>query len=74
MLAAALDALARQSAARLDLFRRIYGPPKRDVLLAGGVGLALSKVLHRDWGKGWHFHVEEEATLRGLYRLAASAR
>lgn len=70
MLAAALDALARQSAGRLELFRDVYGEPHREVLLAGGLGLALAKVLHRDWGKGWRFRVEEEATLRGLYRLA----
>lgn len=43
-------------------------------MIAGGVGTALTEVLHRDWGKRWRLQLEAEATLHGLYRLAEMAR
>jgi xylulokinase len=69
ILRALVDALARASADRLPLLRGRGVPLRRDVVLSGGVSNGLDKVLHRDWPGKWRFHVEEEATLRGLGML-----
>ena len=71
MLAAALDALAEASAARLPLLTACGVRPRRSVLVSGGTGGAIADVLHRDWKGRWRFTIEKEATLRGLARLAA---
>ncbi len=70
MLAAAMDALAGASAARLSLLRACGAPPKRSVLVSGGTGSAIADVLHRDWKGRWTFTLQREATLRGLAKLA----
>ncbi len=74
MLAAALDAMARASAARIPLFLGVYGRISREVTVTGGVGEAIAQVLHRDWPGRWRFRPESEATLRGLYVVAQRAR
>ncbi len=74
MLCAALDSMAKASGERIPLFQSVYGRLLRTVLVAGGVGVALAEVLHRDWPGTWHFETEEEATLRGLARLACCGR
>jgi xylulokinase len=73
MLQAALDALAKQSAERIPLFQQVYGPISRNVSVGGGVGEAISAILHRDWPGKWTFRPQREATLRGLYLLAERA-
>ena len=70
MLAAVIEALARASAARLTVFRQIRLPIRRHVTLTGGVSDGLADILHRDWPGKWTFHIEEEATLRGLASLS----
>jgi xylulokinase len=69
VLRALVDALAKASADRLPLLRTRGVPLRRDVVLSGGVSDGLDKVLHRDWPGRWRFHIEEEATLRGLGTL-----
>ena len=70
MLAAIIDSLARDSAARLELLRQPGVSFRRRVVVAGGVGRRLSHVLHRDWPGRWEFIIPpEEATLRGLGTL-----
>lgn len=71
ILAALLDNLAASSAARLELLKQNNGVTfRRDVVIAGGVGRRLSKILHRDWPGQWRFIVPpDEATLRGLGTL-----
>lgn len=73
MLAAALDALARASAARLPLLSACGVRPRRSVLVTGGTGEAISELLHRHWKGRWTFTIEKEATLRGLAKMAAAA-
>ena len=73
MLAAALDALAKASAARLPLLSACGVRPRRSVLVSGAAGGAISEVLHRDWKGRWTFTIEKEATLRGLAKMAAAA-
>lgn len=73
MLAAALDALARESAARLPLLSMCGVRPRRNVLVSGGTGGAISDVLHRDWKGRWTFTIQKEATLQGLAKMAAAA-
>jgi len=74
ILHAVVDALARVSAERLPLLRSRGVPLRRDVVISGGVSNGLDKVLHRDWPGKWKFHVEEEATLRGLGTLTPVRR
>lgn len=66
MLAAMIEALAEASAARLDLFRQLGIPMRRRVMVTGGGTDNLADLMHRDWKGKWTFHIEEEATLRGL--------
>ena len=73
MLTAALDSLARHSAARIPLLQQVYGKISRDVAVGGGVGESIAAILHRDWTANWRFKVHSEATLRGLYALAERA-
>ena len=70
MLAAIVDALARASAARLDLLRKTGTRMSRAVLISGGGDGALAQIMHRDWPGGWRFKTESQATLRGLAVLA----
>ncbi len=72
MLAAVVESLARASAARVPLLRKVT-QLRRDVVVSGGVADGLSKVLHRDWGKGWRFQFKDELTSKGLAALAAMA-
>ncbi|MDB5357330.1 MAG: Carbohydrate kinase [Phycisphaerales bacterium] len=69
MLAAVLEALARASAARLDLLKVNGIPLRHDVVITGGAG-ELTSLFHRDWPGKWSFREESEATLRGLACLS----
>ena len=69
LLAAVVDAIAVQSAARIPLLEGCGTPLSRDVLLSGGTAAQLSDVLHRDWPAEFTFNTVDEATLRGLARL-----
>jgi xylulokinase len=73
MLYAAIDSLARASAARLDLLAQTGTRPRPSVLLTGGSGNVLAKVLHRDWPGAWRFRQIHEANLHGLASLAMGA-
>jgi xylulokinase len=70
MLRAILQSLARESAARIRLLQEV-NPIRihRQILLTGGVGGALSQLLHRGWPGKWTFKEENEATLRGIFAL-----
>ena len=70
MLRAILRSLARDSAERLKLLAKV-NPIRihREVLLTGGVQGGLSNLLHRWWPGKWTFKAEEEATLRGVWKL-----
>jgi xylulokinase len=73
MLRAILRSLARESAERLKLLADVNTVRmRRQVLLTGGVQGGLSKLLHRWWPGRWTFKAEEEATLRGVWKLADS--
>ncbi len=69
MLHAVIESLARVSAARIPLLAGQGTKLRHNVFVSGGVQGGLDKVLHRDWPGKWTFHVEEEATLRGLALL-----
>lgn len=69
MLSAVIESIAAASAARLKLLAGTGTKPSRSVVVTGGVSDGLGDVLHRDWGAGWTFTIEPEATLRGLGRL-----
>jgi xylulokinase len=66
ILAAAIDALARASAARFEALRINPLAMHRRALLSGGAGALLHRILHRDWPGRWTFRTEPDATLRGL--------
>jgi len=70
MLSAVLESLARESAARLALFKKSNLSLKRECLVTGGLTGAVDDLLHRDWPGKWKFRHEKEATLRGLRILA----
>ncbi len=72
MLAAIIDALAKASAERLPLLQAAGGVKlSRRVMMTGGVQEGgLNGLLTRDWPGKWTFQREDEATLRGLGRLA----
>jgi xylulokinase len=72
MLAATLEALARVSAERIELLRSTGTAIHRNVLISGGGGGELAKVMHRDWPGRWRFRAEDEATMKGLAVLAGS--
>jgi xylulokinase len=70
MLRAVIEALARTSAQRVELLREVNEVPiGRRVVLTGGASESLHRVLQRDWPGRWSFQVEDDATLRGLWRL-----
>lgn len=69
ILAATIEALARASAARLPLLALGGRRMLRSVVISGGVGQNLGRILHRDWPGRWEFKPETEATLRGLGTL-----
>jgi xylulokinase len=69
MLSAAIESLARASAARVKLLQTLGTRIDHHVTLSGGVSRGLGAVLHRDWPGKWTFKFEAEATLRGLSRL-----
>jgi xylulokinase len=70
MLAAILRSLARESAARMRLIMEVNPIQlRRRVLLTGGVQGGLSDLLHRGWPGKWTFKEEEEATLRGVWKM-----
>jgi xylulokinase len=71
LLAAVIDALARASAARVDFLRKVNRVRiDRDVIISGGAGKLMPKLLRRDWRGAWSFRVARDATLRGLALLA----
>jgi sugar (pentulose or hexulose) kinase len=74
MLAAVIEALARASAERLELFARLGVPLRKRVVVTGGAKGGLADLFHRDWKGKWRFDVEEEATLRGLAKLEPASR
>jgi hypothetical protein len=43
---------------------------RNQVILSGGAGASLGKVLRRDWPSRFKFEEQDEATLRGLAVLA----
>ena len=69
MLSAAIEALAQASAVRIALLESLGTKISRRVLVTGGASRGLGAVLQRDWPGDWRFHIEEEASLRGLARL-----
>lgn len=69
MLEAVIDALAKASAARLELLKSRGVRILPTVVISGGTAAALHAVLHRDWRGHWRFRTENEASLRGLSRL-----
>jgi xylulokinase len=73
ILLAMIDTLAKTSAARLDLLRETGAPMNHNVILSGGAGGPLHKILHRDWPGKWKFKSETEASVRGLAKLAELA-
>jgi sugar (pentulose or hexulose) kinase len=73
MLLSVIDALAQASAQRLELLASHNPIPlRRQVMISGGVSDHLGRILHRDWKGRWTFRHEVDATLRGLWHLAAS--
>lgn len=73
MLAAIIEALAEASAGRLKSLKETGTSIARDVLISGGGGGALAKIMHRDWPGQWNFKAKSEATLLGLAKLADCA-
>ena len=70
VLAAVMDALARDSAERLELLKRVNrGRIDTRVVTSGGAVDVARGVLRRDWEGRWTFRHENEATLRGLAML-----
>lgn len=70
MLVAIIEALARTSAERLPLLAHCQTRMCRTIMVSGGVQTWLAKVIRRDWPGPWHFRTEQEATLRGLGKMA----
>jgi xylulokinase len=74
MLSAAIESIAAASAARVELLRATAKSTgvrlRRDLVVTGGVIDGLRNLLYRDWPGKWTFRVEDEASLRGLARLA----
>jgi xylulokinase len=69
LLRAIIDALAKASAARLDLLKSRGVKIRPKVFTSGGAATDLHKVLYRDWPGHWTFKSQQEASLRGLSRL-----
>ncbi len=70
LLAAVIESLAKASAERLPLLEKTGTTIRRDVMLSGGAAKGMAGVFHRDWPGRWRFHLEQEASLRGLAKLA----
>lgn len=70
ILASIIEALAKASADRIELLRSRGTAIRRRVMISGGGGGALARIMHRDWPGKWSFHAESEATMRGLAKLA----
>jgi xylulokinase len=71
-LAAIIESLATASAQRLPLLAKTGTKIHRDVMLSGGAAKGLAQVFHRDWPGRWRFYLQQEASLRGLAKLAGS--
>lgn len=72
MVGSVLEALATESAARLERIESVNGQRARQPLMVtGGGAQGLIDLMRRHWRKGMRFNVQPEATLRGLYELAA---
>ncbi|HMB95374.1 MAG TPA: FGGY family carbohydrate kinase, partial [Tepidisphaeraceae bacterium] len=69
MLAAIVESLARVSAQRIEILQSTGTKIQRNVMISGGGGDDLAKIMHRDWPGKWKFWIEEEATMRGLAKL-----
>ncbi|HEY0008170.1 MAG TPA: FGGY family carbohydrate kinase, partial [Tepidisphaeraceae bacterium] len=74
ILRAMLEGLAVASAERFGHFQRLGLRMRRDVLSTGGGNDILATLLRRDWPGRWTFREEEDATLRGVWMLAESAK
>ena len=70
MLAAVIESLVKASAARLSLLDTGDVKILRKVVVSGGAQDRLDELFHRDWPGRWDYHAEDEATLRGLGKLA----
>ena len=70
MLSAVIESLVKASAARLSLLDAGDVKILRTVVVSGGAQDRLDELFHRDWPGRWDFHAEDEATLRGLGKLA----
>lgn len=68
ILAAVVAAIAKQSADRLPLLRRVTRLSKTVTVTGGG---AENDVFHRDWGRGWRFGRKDNLTILGLGKLAS---
>jgi hypothetical protein len=66
-----VTAIARESAARLPLLRKVTKLSKQVTITGGGSG---NEIFHRDWGRGWRFTRREGLNALGLAKLAAMAR
>lgn len=78
MLLAVINALATESATRIEVLRQASSAPlRRDVLRSGGTSEVLSAVLYRDWpvsrNRGWAFADVPEAGILGLGALASGS-
>jgi xylulokinase len=72
---ALIDDLIRQSGLRVKRMQASGMKLNRDVVATGGaLNGAVGRAMRRDWPGGFRFRREDEATLRGLYRLAALAK
>jgi len=66
LLRAIVDALRKQSAARIPILTTACGAKlSREVVVSGGAG----RILQRYWRGKWKFRYEPEATLRGLGKM-----
>lgn len=73
LLRAIADALAKASAARLNLLKSRGVKIRSTVFTSGGAARALHQILYRDWPGRWTFKSEQEASLRGLSRIEPKA-
>jgi xylulokinase len=75
MLQAIVDALAKASAARLELLRHNNDVTiRRDVMVSGSASDQLDDIFQRDWPGRWAFKRETEASLRGLATITPRDR
>lgn len=71
ILGALLTSLANESAARFDRLREAGVRVGHDVLVTGGGSELQAAVFRRHWPRGMRYRSTDEATLRGLWTLAA---